>query len=1408
MKLTARLFLATTIGLASQIPFAGATGLIPEVPLITSQSSVPLTMIVMGKDHKLFYEAYNDASDINGDGILDIRFDPSITYYGLFDSGLCYEHSGGATNTDLFKPSGKASDGKCSGKWSGNFLNYLTTTRLDALRKVFYGGTREIDTASQTVLRRSYIPQDAHSWAKEYTSETVDGYKISDYTPLSQPNTNRRHFFGSLTRSAGKNCKDIEDCTSLPPLLSVVTNSNVRVWQWASTERPVLADGTHKGTRTDYTVRVEVCTASYNEGCKLYPKGNYKPVGLLHDYGENNAMYFGLLTGSYNKNMDGGVLRKVISSFTDEIDADNGTFKSAAKIVRSLDALVIRDFNNNFTSNQYRTGWVTTRPMNAGEFADWGNPIGEMMYEAMRYFAGKKAPTSDFLTSGSRDADVGLSPATWDNPYESTSAAKAPWCAKPNMLVVSDINPSFDSDKVPGSAFGSFTGDISGFSAASVLDTITAGETGIVGNRFIGQNCTLATCYDGAPTPKAVTSLSLIRGLAPEEPTKQGSYNAAAVAHFGKTNDLSSTLKGKQLVDHYIVALSSPLPKIEFKVGDKVITMVPFAKSVGGSSISATKGNFQPTDQIVDFYVESIANTNPKDVDASVNDGRPYAKFRINFEDVEQGADHDMDAISEYEVAAQADGTLKVTVRPVYQAGGIRQNMGYIISGTTDDGVYLVVQDENVSISYYLNVPPGQKPGYCDTSPSPADCSKLPYLGGAADFNHDVRVFTPGANTAATLLRNPLWYAAKWGGFVDRNGNNKPDLKIEWDGDNNGDPDTYFLVQNPLKLKESLKKSFDTIVERSASSGNITSNGQQLNTDSKVFQSQFNSATWDGELFAYQVTTTGVSTSPAWKASEQLPSDASTRNIFTTDTDTASGTTFTWDGLNADQQVLLGSEDILDYLRGDQSNELAKGGSLRNRNKLLGDIVHSSPYFVKDTQTVYIGANDGMLHAFGAETGEELFAYVPSFLFDKLASLSEPGYTHKFFMDGEVAVSPKDIAGGKNILVGSTGRGARGLFALDVTSPGSFTTTDVLWELDGSSDNDFGFVLGRPQIGRLENGEVVVAFGNGYNSPAHSSVLYVLKLSTGELLAKIDTDTSGGNGMATPLLWDADGNELIDTIYAGDLRGNVWKFDVSGSDPGDWGSSFLSGSTPRPFFTALDGSNIAQPITAQVTAARNTITSDPNFGETFVFFGTGSFTFGTDPDNKQVQSWYGLIDRGSAIESRTELVERKIQNKGTASGRNVRVFSEATAGDVGESDSGWVVDLRVEGEAALGERIVTRSNVIQLIEPTLLASSIIPDPDPCEAGGTGYINFINPFTGGRLKYPAVDLNGDGKFDDADKLGGEVPGSLDPEVGMPGEAALLPPFLVVSGSTGEIAEFKLNFGIKMTGRLSWREIIKD
>jgi len=1466
---------------------------IPAYPLSVNINGVkPMVMLVAGKDHRFFYEAYNDAGDVDGDGTLDIRFKPSITYLGLYQSNLCYEYS---TTLKRFQPKAQATSAtdtkpySCAGSshWSGNWLNYVTTSRIDALRVVLYGGHRSTDTASLTVLRRAYIPQDSHSWAKEYTSTTVDKYNIKDYTPFDVPKSNTRHFFGSLTANASTNCSTLSNCSdTLSPLLRARTNvarhnagtarspswHEPRVWHWASKERPVLADRLENpagggeitfpsgsDAQADYVVQVEVCTGNYTGGCKQYPNGNYKPFGLLHDYGESDVMLFGLLTGSYDKSMSGGRLRKVVSSFKSEIDENNGTFKTGASpIVTTFNNMRIRDFNNGRSDAIYRHGFTAATEAVSGRYPDWGNPIGEMLYEAVRYFGGTSNPTGAYAANSTDestvDRAVGMpSVNSWDDPYSTTSSAKAPSCSRGNLLAISDINVSYDSDELPGAYSGfkssGFTSTFATLNVEEVSGFITANEPDVSGFRYIGQS---GTDYDTAPTAKNVTHLGQIRGLAPEEPTKKGSYYSAAVSYYAKKTDLRADLPGVQTLDTFVVALASPLPRIEAKLRNgKVITLVPFAKSVGGQNINNARGQFQPTNQIVDFYVQKIVNSGEQDRDPNDNDGNYHAIFRINYEDVEQGADHDMDAIVEYEVKADSQSRLTVKVTPKYEGGDIKHRIGYIISGTGDstDGIYLDVQDESDSTPYFLNTPTEtSKPGHCRNvttttgrngavTVSPSECARLPYIGGSS--NSRTRTFTAATTkAAATLLKDPLWYAAKWGGFVDKNSNNKPDLDIEWDADGDGMPDTYLLVQNPLKLKESLKKSLDNIANRSSSASNISANSTSISSNARLYQAVFNTQSWSGDLVSYPTLATGgVGTTADWYASRELPA-WNLRNIFMR---TATGTTVklgSYGALPEADRTALVSQDVFEYLRGNRSKELRNGGVLRDREHALGDIVHSSPYYDKDSGMVYVGANDGMLHAFNGRAkaddgGRELFAFIPRSSVSRLKNLAAQSYgtsvtPHQWYVDGDMNVmNTTNGTTKKSYLFAMLGRGGKGLFALDVTTPASFSAANFLWEytpetamtvgtLRSDTDPDLGLMLGRSVAVPLNNGKMGLLVGNGYNSTDQKAVLYVFVINANGSIAsirKLDTGVAGDNGLAAPVTADTNNDGTADVAYAGDLKGNVWKFDLSASDPNGWHVV-----NNAPLFVATDSANNRQPITAPMTTAVNDRADDPNLGKRFIFFGTGYYFKAGDGTDQQCQGWYGIIDSSTTV-LKTELVARTMTS-GTFAGTAVRTFSQAAPNDMANR-KGWRIELPVAAPpVATGERIVTSSRLVPFVVPALMASSLYPNTtDVCVPGGNGYLNVIDPWNGASLSLSVLDVNNSGGFSD-DTLNGVPIGSLDLSIGIPTE----PLFLTGSGkvdiyvggsgttsTSGALIKYIAGLGKTgsvVRGRISWREIVRD
>jgi type IV pilus assembly protein PilY1 len=1466
---------ACLLAVVMAVPGANATELdLSQVPLFLSPAVAPLNLLVVGRDHKLYYEAYNDASDLDNDGVIDVGYrgyvlkspaptEPKesrykIDYYGYFDSYKCYVYA-----LTQFNPTRETANKQCggAGEWSGDFLNYVTMARIDALRKVLYGGKRVVDTAAATVLERTHVPMDAHSWAKEYTSVAVDGFDIRQYAPYSAPAGGLRHLFANVT----ENVLDSQWYdNNRSPKLRILTSVPYRKWEWVSKESPdagtIVSPPTGNVTVAplDLEVRVAVCVSAAligKESCQRYPSGNLKPIGLLHEFGENGSMLFGLLTGSYTANKSGGVLRKNIGSFADEINTmTDGTLTSTLGIIHTLDHLRVAAYTR-YTGNG-GTSYDCGLPAMAhgaptdGSCRMWGNPVAEMMYEGLRYFGGA-APTPAFTAIyGTSNTDIesagrlNLPRPNWLDPYSS-----APLCAKPFETVMADINNSYDSDQLPGSVFplevgsNAISDPLPGLNVATLADKITSYEPDVAGLHFIGQSGTGVGSYDGAPTPKTVASLSTIRGLAPEEPTKQGGYYAASVAYHGLSNPVHSG--SNKTVQTFAVALASPLPKIEIPVGGRTITLVPFAKSVKyGTEIDRAQGAFQPTNQIVDFYIESLAAD------------RTSGTFQVNFEDVEAGNDHDMDAITRYSYQVSGN-TVTVDLSSDYQAGGIIHHIGYIISGTDHDGVYLDVQDCNKSggvyncngddPDYFLDTPQGKFPGE-----APFDGVGLP--------GSSTRTFVPSSSAAATLLKDPLWYAAKWGGFKDSNGDGIPDVQSEWDTDPFGTPgynvpDNYFLVTNALTLSEQLRNAFDEITKRNASATAASVNSGAISTDTNVYQASFDTVDWTGKLKAFPIdpATGVVSATALWDASTRLPSPAS-RQIITVNAD-GTAVPFQWTDLDATRQAQLSADattgaEMVAYLRGDAAKEK---NPWRVRATKLGDIISSSPLYVGPPRMryddalesaaystfaasnlgrrkmVYAGANDGMLHGFDAEDGSEVFAFIPKTVFPNLNELPKSTYTHQYYVDG--ATNSGDVFYGgawHSVLVGGLNRGGQGIYALNVTDPSVLSGAEgapgqvFLWEFNDQSDRDLGYTYSQPAIVRLHDGSWAAVFGNGYNSTTPdgtasltgNAVLYVVNIATGAIIRKFDTGvgttadptgTGRPNGLATPVMVDTDGDRVIDHAYAGDLFGNLWKFDLRSNSAASWDFAFRDAlNKPQPFFTARDGATPShpQPITVRPEVARG------RYGAgVMVLFGTGKFL---ETDDKQitptrVQSFYGLLDQNTftpsdRIASRASLVRQTIDSETTVGTRSYRTTSNLPL-----TGNGWYLDLQSPVHGYEGERAVTDPTVR---DGRVFFSTLSPASGACTSGGKSWIMFLDLLSGGRLPEAQVDTNGDGKIDNSDQsTSGFGNDALQTRVEllMCLDGSCAADRLLSSGSDGELLQENVRKNSRIQGRQSWRKI---
>jgi type IV pilus assembly protein PilY1 len=324
---------------------------------------------------------------------------------------------------------------------------------------------------------------------------------------------------------------------------------------------------------------------------------------------------------------------------------------------------------------------------------------------------------------------------------------------------------------------------------------------------------------------------------------------------------------------------------------------------------------------------------------------------------------------------------------------------------------------------------------------------------------------------------------------------------------------SYFSAKNPTDLREGLVDTLRLIDQTTATASTETASSALISTGTIQYEPSFKSGVWTGSLTAYDA----LAWSKKWNAADKLPAPAD-RNITTMKED-GTKVDFKWDQISTAQKTALGTIDVLNYLRGDGSKEKANGGSYRDRATKLGDIVNSAPLYIKRgvdqgystlasigaaytifrdsglkstrKPMIYVGANDGMLHGFDAtvdqtDSGKELFAYIPASVYANLKNLSSKEYEHQYFVDGQVTEGDAYIGGWKTILLGSTGAGAKSVFAIDITNPSSLTKDSVLWEKSGSNDADLGFVLGEARAVTMKQSgaDTVQALGRGIGRTA------------------------------------------------------------------------------------------------------------------------------------------------------------------------------------------------------------------------------------------------------------------------------------------------------------------------------------
>ncbi|MDB5914360.1 MAG: pilY1, partial [Ramlibacter sp.] len=648
-------------------------------------------------------------------------------------------------------------------------------------------------------------------------------------------------------------------------------------------------------------------------------------------------------------------------------------------------------------------------------------------------------------------------------------------------------------------------------------------------------------------------------------------------------------------------------------------------------------------------------------------------------------------------------------------------------------------------------------------------------------------------------------------------------------------------AQTSDELNDAISKMMSDIGGKEGSQSGVAVSTASLTRDTKKYTPSYTPVTWNGNVTAYNLdSATANQTGVAWevetlmtpdaagnKVYQSLIPDDALRNIFVgTGTTSTPAVTFTYADMGSalrSQMTGTVNQNLIDYLRGDPTYEDVSGGTpnpaavYRARLTRLGDIVNSTPVYVKDTISIdyknlpttvaatatwvaykqlkqarpegviVVGANDGMLHIFRDGTydsagtpvnpgGIEVFGYVPNALLPTLSQLSDRAYVHRYYVDGpntEFDAYLTGRGGWRNVVLGSTGAGNGGsgtpgvsspktaVYAIDTTqlhtSVNGMNASNVMWEVSSKDAVNFaelGYVLTDIQAGVTASGEWIAVFGNGYDSKSCQARLFVVNLETGVKRAEINTNygncLSQKNGLGGVRLV-RNANQQIVGAYAGDLQGNMWKFDLSGS-AGSWKVD-LNGA-------ALYAAGPTQPITAPPAYLPLPITGTtaPNPGY-MVVFGTGKFYEVADITSTTQQSLYGIWDpvvnfgasapAGTSVSGRSLLVPQTISAAQTGVDGNTYYAVSRNTVDYTATipKRGWYIDM-----PNTGQRLVYPMDILAdrfAVADTISPANVSLDPCNNEQGGAGFLYVIDMVSGGGPDEPILDTNGDNVVDGND-----------------------------------------------------------
>ncbi len=1194
---------------------------------------------------------------------VDANYDPLSTYLGYFDPAKCYDYVYATREEDrYFQPAGKTADHTCSGKWSGNFLNWATMQTVDPFRWALTGGYRVTDTVSTTIIEKAWAS--GQGGTNNFPNRSIASSTIiAAATPLDWSRINIRiQGLGNKMRFTRTGDYNGTDTSAFQP----------------------SKNGWRDSTVWEISVRVKVCDPGTSAGgiesnCVAYDNGNYKPEGLIQKYSSKiRFSAFGYLNDA-TLSRDGGVLRSAQKFVGPTQPVPGGD--PAVNALREWDAAtgVMVQNPDSSKSEDWSTAYGTISNSGVinylnkfGEVFKGGyktyDPVGELYYAALRYYRNlgnvpewTNANTTETATLQTM-ADGFPVITTWRDPILYS-------CQKNFILGIGDVNSHADRN-LPGATGRSEPAKPAEVTADTSFDAVT--WTNKVG-ALSGVNASLGNVqgYNGCCNNNG----ALIAGM----------------AYWANTQDIRPTMDGKQTVKTYW------LDVLEFQ-NYKSSNQFYLATRYGGANIPSTWDALGTSTDLTQSWWHSGADT-----DTVGGQLRPDT----------------------YYTAAKAD----------QMVNGLSSAFASIVSSITaytsslnTAGPDVAVGDASYSTSY-----------------------------DSSAWTGEIEAFTVNA------LATPIAYTRVWR-FSDKLAAQVAEDAQGWL--NQRRIVTYKPTGTNAGVGVPFLLSGLTSAQQTALNPTYTSTSDAQAFLNYVRGDRSNEANSPGET-----------SSRAYRVRNSLVADI----------------------INS-QVVVLGPPKAGVYADAANPGYSSFASAYQGRPNLL-----------------IAGANSGMVHIINGSTsdttngGRELFAYIPSATItgpsgtpsvDGLAATGNPDYVHRYLVDARPNVASVDFArtagsgvtSGSNwrsIVVGGLGKGGRSIYALDLTTANNVSSESdaasrVLWEY---TDTDMGFTFGTPVITKTAQYGWVVVVGSGYNNTSGKGAFYILNARTGQLLQKVSLPTAEDEGtpqaptglthLETYYRDRTDGT--VESIYAGDLKGNLWRLDLTAT----------SGTYPAPTKIAklTNSSGTGLPITSSPTPV---IVSSNS--RRWIIVGTGQLLGTDDLTSTRANRVYAIMDgfQGRYAQSSDLPSGITMPFTQTSLRQDFLDISTTAAAVNPNSKVGYVIDLTT-ATGNTGYQVIGEADALDNL--AVIAAVRPSSTDACSPGGTSSVFVIDLNTGATDKDIASFAVDDVRFISPDSSG-------NPRIAVAGRPS---PTMVPGQKDGDYTKSLTGTSTGAGRLINWREI---